>query len=195
MRIFLALFILALGSMVYLEWWSGEEQMARHLTIVETPPPKPPALPQPPDLALAPESQYAEIAQRTLFRSERRPAPPDESGSETAPETLDLKTVFLSAISLGKSGQFALWYDSSDHKTRRIKVGEKLKSYTVRAIRADALVLSGGGREEMLPLRDYRNRPPPSSPPPPPGRIPTPAKPPPPPPPPPHLPPGATTPR
>ncbi|MEI6413719.1 MAG: hypothetical protein WCP34_05570 [Pseudomonadota bacterium] len=189
MRISLALLVLGLMALAFLEWQSGEERMTRYLTTTEAPPPVPAGLPQYPDLALSPEPHYAEIAKRTLFRPERRPAPPDDGSNDAGSENLDLKTVFLTAISLGKSGQFALWFDSTDHKIQRVKVGDKIKNYRVRALKPDALVLENGGREEILPLRDYKNRPPVA---PSPGRVqmPKPPVPPPPPPPPQPHPPG-----
>ncbi len=171
MRPLLIALVLALGGLLYLQWYAW--------------PPAPPALPQPaPPSAppsggdsalpaqelLAPEpiaEDYASIAERPLFLPERRPPPdePEAEAEQSQPNHLtELDGMDLNAVVIAPSGVSA-WVRSPRQKELvRVRLGDDLEGWTVKDIHPDALVLERQGETDQIVLRDYEHTPPAASP-------------------------------
>ena len=109
-----------------------------------------------------PMQRYPEITARPLFFKERKP--PEEyvpatgqkkplatPGGKGSPPRLSLSAI----VGIGKE-TFALVGVPGSKETRRLKTGDEIEGWKVKAILADRLVLGSAGMEHEIPLREYK---------------------------------------
>ena len=143
------------------------------------PAPSVPPVPAPPDpqervedamgetdmmLGFAPPAPYEEIAERPLFYKDRRPPPPppadDQPVKKEPAGSSRVPRIKLHAI-VGEGKRLeALVTLPGERTTSRLKKGDKVDGWRVKAVEPDRLVLSSRGHKEEIELRKYRPVPP-----------------------------------
>ena len=186
MKPVLALIVLALSVLLYLEWrdWSpniplpavgpatvavsSDDSVDSAQTDGDTP--------LVDDLLLPPPSKedYASVIERPLFLPDRRP-PPDEPDEEPEPEVEDLSDLAgtdLTTVVITPEIVSAWVRSPTQRETVRLRIGDDYEGWTVKTIEPDKLTLERQGETNEVILRDYANAPSPI----PPTRMPVPTQ-------------------
>jgi hypothetical protein len=114
-----------------------------------------------PEAALAPpqgKETFANIAERPLFRPQRKPAPPLSAEPEAPPATTEagtLEGVDLSAVLISPGVTVAWIKDPSAPQLKRLRLGDEHAGWSVKSILADRVVLERQGETNELILRDF----------------------------------------
>ena len=119
------------------------------------------ALPTTPGPSAAKET-YAGVAERPLFRPQRKPAPPQ--AAEPPPETAvtpdgSLEGVDLNAILISPAVTSAWIKDPSAPELKRLRLGDEQAGWSVKEILADRVVFERQGERNELLLRDFAQAP------------------------------------
>lgn len=165
MKLGLWVVVLTLAALIYLQWrdwppppdWqmgSGEAE-ARTST---------PAFDLAPDLLTRLDARdgkgaYSEVIERPLFQPDRRP-PEDEGQTareveEEGSEERALAGLDLSAVIMTPDMTTAWVFDVPNRTLLKVRVGDNLVGWEVRAIRDDRLLLERQGETDTLLLRSY----------------------------------------
>ncbi|CRI64885.1 conserved exported hypothetical protein [Thiocapsa sp. KS1] len=126
-------------------------------------PPDPAAQLAPPD----PKDAYASVADRPLFRPERRPEEPGETDPQAVAgteEATSLEGMNLSAVIITPTLVSAWIQDPNEPRLRRLRIGDDLGGWSVQTILPDRVLLERQGEQDALILRDYGNTPTPAAP-------------------------------
>ncbi|WP_295390139.1 hypothetical protein [uncultured Thiodictyon sp.] len=105
-----------------------------------------------------PESKeaYAGIAERPLFRPQRKPAPPPSAEPPPATvETGSLDGLDLTAVLISPEVTSAWIKDPSDPALKRLRLGDEQAGWSVKAILADRLVFERQGETHELLLLNF----------------------------------------
>jgi hypothetical protein len=166
-RYLLGVLVLALAAVLVAQWrdWpppashrgTGLEQGAADAPVASHPL-TPADLLDPP----AEKADYLDITERPLFLPDRRPPAEQpevaDSAEETAGEALDGLDVTAIVITPAES---VAWVRSpAKPAAEKLRLGDELHGWTVKAIEEDAIELERQGESSTLVLRDYANSPP-----------------------------------
>ena len=121
--------------------------------------------PSPADLALPPVESFSETLNRPLFTATRRPLSPGEmlQGQEmksaaAAPagkgEKVILGRYVLRGVVVTPEQKILMLSRQDTGVALRLKEGDALDDWRIAAIAQDHIVLSKGGQQERIPLRD-----------------------------------------
>jgi hypothetical protein len=117
----------------------------------------------PPD----PKDAYASVADRPLFRPQRRPeedVDPDEQPALEPDVLTSLDGMNLSAVIITPTLVSAWVQDPNQPRLRRLRIGDDLEGWSVQTILPDRILLERQGEQDALILRDYGKTPSPAAP-------------------------------
>jgi general secretion pathway protein N len=142
---------LGLAALVYAEL-TGDDASAGEKTAVDTPVAAPPnaAAPSGEGFTLAPLSSFAEVTERPLFSSTRRPPPPQAS-QEAIKQS---GTLLLEGVILSKGQRLALISHGRPPTLSRLPEGHEVEGWTIVSIRPDGIVLQRDATRQELKLLD-----------------------------------------
>lgn len=171
MKLALGLLSLALAALLALQWRDWPPQVGQVAAGGGAPEGQATGLPDPvaPMDLLAPpveREDYASVVERPLFMPTRRPPEeepeePEPPPPEEPPPTVALDTFDLNAILITPSDSIAWVRSPSTPTPQRLRTGDEVEGWTVKAIMADQIELERQGDTDTLILRDYQNSPPP----------------------------------
>ena len=158
--------ILALGTLLFFQWryWppelpaEGKRVGTADLGISSVVAGKQ----NPLDLLSPPlhEADYVSIAERPLFRPDRRP--PEEEPEEPEPEpvaeqepAVSLDTMDLVAVLITPGNAIAWVRTQTDPTPKRFRVGDMIEGWQLKAIHPNELELTQDGKTDWLVLRNY----------------------------------------
>lgn len=109
------------------------------------------------EVPVPPMSKYAEIIERPLFTSDRRPPPPDEQPvAETQQATPQTKPdLRLLGIVITEGKRQALLQEGRDDKVVYAEPGVTVQGWTVESIESEQVVLVLGEQREEIDLRTF----------------------------------------
>jgi hypothetical protein len=107
-----------------------------------------------------PESKetFASIAERPLFRPQRKPPEPPSTDPEPATPTEEagsLEGIDLSAVLISPGVTLAWIKDPNEPVLKRLRLGDEHAGWSVKSILADRVVLERQGETNELILRDF----------------------------------------
>ena len=120
---------------------------------IAAPPPIPKVTLAPTRSRLGPLLDYAQVGQRPLFNTDRRPGPePAAAGAGT-----DQLDVVLTSVLITPSLQLAILTDTKDKSSRRVRVGENVSgsNWRLASLGPRSAVLDGPSGQRTLELRVY----------------------------------------
>lgn len=167
MKYLLGVLVLALTAVLVVQWrdWpasGGDPGAGLELdggsAPVESEPLSPADLLDPP----LEKEDYVGIIERPLFLPNRRPpvAEPEIVDSPEEPPGLELDSLDLTAIVITPAESVAWVRSPSKPTPEKLRPGDELDGWTVKAIAEDAIELERQGESNTLVLRDYANSPP-----------------------------------
>ncbi|QIK36676.1 hypothetical protein GWK36_00180 [Caldichromatium japonicum] len=172
MRLGLAALVLGLTVLLALEWTLWSPQLKSNMAAPSTPPAPTPANPDTNELLAQLDSgeerdNYALITERPLFRPDRQPDPPSDAQAITPPsaEGAPLDALDLKAVLIMPETALAWVHDPAQPRVRRLRVGDEVQGWVVRAILEDRILVERQGQQDALLLRDYTKAPPTAAPP------------------------------
>jgi hypothetical protein len=120
------------------------------------------------DLLDAPldKERFADITERPLFLPDRRPPKEEPEEEEEIPEQATgaaLDTMDLTAIIITPTESVAWVRSPSKPAPERLRLGDELEGWTVKAIKEDEIEVERQGESDTLVLRDYSKSPPPAA--------------------------------
>ncbi len=104
-----------------------------------------------------PKETYAGVAERPLFRPQRKPEPPPSTEPAAPSATQDvgsLDGLDLTAVLISPAGTSAWIRDPSAPALKRLRLGDEQAGWSVKAILADRLVFERQGETHELLLLD-----------------------------------------
>lgn len=123
----------------------------------EPPAPLPPALGDAPTLpgTEVDLGRYVATLERPLFSPSRRmpPPPPPASAPAVSDAPPDLQVLGIYGTQAAEGAQSGGMVARIDGRTRRFKIGDSIGGWTLKALRADEVVLALGQAERAYPLR------------------------------------------
>ncbi len=105
---------------------------------------------------------YASVAERPLFRPQRKPEPPPAAEPTPEPEAVQdgtLEGLDLSAVLISPGATSAWITDPSAPQIKRLRLGDEQAGWSVKAILADRVVFERQGETNELLLRDFSQTP------------------------------------
>lgn len=121
--------------------------------LVAAPPPMPKVALVPARSRLGPLLDYAQVGQRPLFNTDRRPGPvPAAAGAGS-----DQLDVVLTSVLITPRLQLAILTDTKDQSSRRVRVGENVEgsNWRLASLGPRSAVLDGPSGQRTLELRVY----------------------------------------
>lgn len=108
---------------------------------------------------------YLTVAERPLFRPDRRPPPEQpevDAEAEPQAEPSELKGVDVVAILIAAPGPASVWLRAPDlgPAAQRFRLGDDFQGWEIAQIMPEFVQLKGQGRTERLPLMDFTAPPP-----------------------------------
>jgi hypothetical protein len=171
MKYLLGLLALALGAALILQWrhWPppqngsvvGPEPL-QVSTSNDAHPLNPMDFLDPPEE----KDEYLTVVERPLFLPDRRP-PTDEPEEPEIPEevpNVELERLDLTAIIITPDESVAWVRSPSKASPEKVRLGDELDGWTVKAINNDEIELERQGESDTLVLRDYTKGPQPARP-------------------------------
>jgi general secretion pathway protein N len=175
-RAWALLVVLSLAAILFMQWrdWphppvSDSASLGKPTNAPTTDPASDATalLPGPPE----PKETYAAVSDRTLFRPQRKPEPPqvDEPAPEdTAAVDASLDGIDLTAVLIAPGLASAWIKEPSGEQLKRLRLGDDQAGWVVKSILPDRVVFERGGTTNEMILQDFSQRlPPPPAPPPP----------------------------
>jgi type II secretory pathway component PulC len=104
----------------------------------------------------------AEVSQRPLFSSTRRPPPPEVAGDAFGPAS----GFALVAVIISDTGKVALIQHGRPPALSRVTEGQTVEGWAVQSISPDRVTIEHGGAQHELKLKDRTPPQPPVAPPP-----------------------------
>lgn len=145
-----ALLCAALGVVLVLELTSAGDDDAPASVAAAVSQPSSGNLPKAPDrFALPPLGSFAEVAERPLFSSSRRPTAADAQQGAEQPFSATLAGIVISA-----SSSSIIVSHGSPPVLTRLKQGDDLDGWAITAIEPNRVVLQRDGVEQQLKLHD-----------------------------------------
>ncbi len=166
--LFLSALCLGLGALVWREYAEPTLSGAVLPGTTDSRASPTPPLPKEAPFALAPLEAYAEVIQRPLFSSTRKPPP--EAARQAAGDT---SSFVLLGIVISESGRSILLQHGRPPVLVRLSEGQAVEGWTLQTIRPESVVFVNGGTEQEFKLKDLRGAgaAPGAAPPPPPRRA------------------------
>jgi len=167
MRSLLLFLLLGLAVVVAGELWYFHGQDVGRF-IPEPPPAENqdapgPVLPRSDEFKIPPLESYDLVGERPLFVDGRRPPSEEpEDEEEEVVEQTPAPKLTLMGVYMTPQGATALVRNDATREVLRRRAGEEIDGWEVASIEADRLVVSQGGKQEVLQLRDYTRPPPPA---------------------------------
>ncbi len=119
-----------------------------------------PPLPTPPE----PKETYAAVAERTLFRPQRKPEPPQPEEpvpEEPAAADASLDGIDLTAVLIAPGLASAWIKEPGGDQLKRLRLGDDQAGWLVKAILPDRVVFDRRGETNEKILQDFSDLPPP----------------------------------
>jgi hypothetical protein len=170
MKWLLSAMALALAAWVALQWWELSETPSITAPHVEAP--ESVAVVDHaddyPQYDLAPLTEFEEVFERPLFSATRQPPPPpevepEEVVEEPEPEVVEPepfpKYVKLKAIWTANKETFALFENSKEKSSLRLKIGDHVEDWQLAEISASSARFAAGETNETLDLWAYAKPP------------------------------------
>jgi hypothetical protein len=157
MRVLLLFLVIALSGLLYLQLEVWPQAAPGRLPVQPAAPAKaPPAASETAfTIPLGHASEYQVIAERTLFRPERRPAEEVQVEAEVTSSTQPLDGVDLRTVLITPDMSIAWVREKGGKEDVPLKVGEPFKGWKVLRIERDSLVLINGEQESSIALREF----------------------------------------
>jgi general secretion pathway protein N len=121
--------------------------------VAAAPPPIPKVTLVPARSRLGPLLDYAQVGQRPLFNTDRRPGP-EPAAAGAGSDQLD---VVLTSVLITPSLQLAILTDTKDKSSRRVRVGENVSgsNWRLASLGPRSAVLDGPSGQRTLELRVF----------------------------------------
>jgi len=167
-KFLLASAAVALTAMLTLQWydWPPKRQYVdTYSNPTDTEQPSSTGDSSPLDLLDSPieKEDYASIIERPVFLPERRPPSEEPVEPEVVDEqpNIELDAMDLNAIIITPSEAVAWVHTNSKPTAEKLRIGDELAGWTIKAIKGDEVELERQGKTDTLVLRDYSRSPPP----------------------------------
>lgn len=170
------LLVLALAGILVRQWHDWPRPLDPALrpdpattTVEDTAPATLPPMTDPPEA----KETYAAVTERTLFRPQRKPEPPQPTEPEPEPAADTdgtLEGLDLSAVLIAPGKEIAWIKDPSAEQLKPLRLGDDQAGWSVKTILPDRVVFERRGETNELILQDFSGPlpPPPVAAPPPP---------------------------
>ncbi|MFO1353060.1 MAG: type II secretion system protein N [Gammaproteobacteria bacterium] len=157
-NVLLALFCLGMAGVIGVEWLHPPP-LVQPLTVKPTKPP-PVSSEQPvASFKIAPLSEYAEIIERPLFYTSRRPEEPEVAEAPAPAPPPEEVALTLIGVLVTPQSTTALVQNDETGKVSMLKAGDAVENWQLETIKADSVVLRQGETAKDLPLVRNKRKP------------------------------------
>lgn len=155
--------VLALAAILFMQWHDWPRRSVPDSASVGEPDDTPSAnpgsdsaapLPSPPE----PKEAYAAVSERTLFRPQRKPEPPqpeEPAPEEPAATDASLDGIDLNAVLIAPGLSSAWIKEAGGEQLKRLRLGDDQAGWSVKAILPDRVVFERQGETNEKILQDF----------------------------------------